>query len=52
MDLKELVVKVSNTVSGIAEQLQGSKTYSEPSVTPKEQKTNDIEETNDRDDIG
>ena len=49
LNLKELVVKVSNTVSGIAEQLQ---TYSEPSVTPKEQKTNDIEETNDRDDIG
>ena len=52
MDLKELVVKVSNTVFGISEQLEGSKTYSDLSVRPNEQKTNDIEETYDRDDIG
>ena len=51
MNLKDLVVKVSNTVSGIAEQLEENKTYSEASVRPKEQKKNDIKETNDRDDI-
>ena len=38
LNLKELIVKVSNTVSGIAEQLEGNISCSEASVRPKEQK--------------
>ena len=44
MNLKDLVVKVNNTVSNLVEQLEGNKTYPEPSVRPKEQKKSEFEE--------